>query len=93
MFWLGVAGVGSDGLNIISALGMMLSQDRNGAVSTLAVHKRFMRILKSDLVILIQRLSVTFPWTCEYLNYSSQKSIHFCIYNKHMKLMHGSVTT
>lgn len=84
--------MGNDILNIISALHMMLSQHRNGAVSTLAVHKRLLRILKSDLVILIQRLSVTFPWTCVYLKCPSQKFNHLCIY-KHVKLIHGSVTT
>lgn len=84
--------MGSDIFSIISALDMMLSQHRNGAVSTLAVHKRFLRILKSDLVILIHRLSVTFPWTCVYSKRPSQKFNHLCIY-KHMKLIHGSVTT
>lgn len=92
MLGVGVAEVGSDGLNIIPTLGMMLSQDRNGALSTSAVHKRFLRILKSDLVILMWRLPTTFPWTCEYLKYSSQKSSHLCVY-KHAKPTNGSVTS
>lgn len=39
-----------------------------------------MRILKSDLVILVQRLPTTLPWTCEYLRDSSQKSNKLCVY-------------
>lgn len=39
MFW-GLEGEWTDGLSIISALGLMLSWVRNGAVATLVVHKR-----------------------------------------------------